>query len=276
MRSTIIATSAALICSLLIGCGSPSEVVEDEAVPTDTMAPLGYPGNPVSSNSDWEPVIEEFDGVKMALVPVGCFKMGREFGEADEKPVHEQCFNEPFYIDVYEVTFRQYSENAPTGSEDKPARFVSWLEASEFCQSRGGRLPSEAEWEYAARGPDDLFFPWGNSPLSTDYGVFWYPQSFGSPSVAIGGRKPLGISWIGAYDLIGNVWELTSSIYKPYPYDPDDGREVVGEKDSESARVIRGGSFRTSLKEELYSTSRKVFSPQKSDEYTGFRCVSTE
>jgi sulfatase modifying factor 1 len=273
MRSIIIVTSASLICCLLVGCGSPSEVVEVEAVPTDTMAPLGYPGNPVTSNSDWEPVIEEFNGVKMALVPVGCFNMGRELGEEDEKPVHEQCFNEPFYIDVYEVTYRQYSENGPTESEDKPVRFVNWFEALAFCQSRGGRLPSEAEWEYAARGPDDLFFPWGNSPLSADYGVFWYPQTFGSPSIAISGSKPLGVSWIGAHDLIGNVWELTRSIYQPYPYAPNDGREVDGENDTESSRVTRGGGFSTSQREQLYPTYRKSFSPARSDEFTGFRCI---
>ena len=75
---------------------------------SDTAVPIGFPGNPVTANDDWTPLIEEFDGVQMALVPAGCFMMGSESGEDDELPVHQQCFEQPFWIDVTEVTNAQF------------------------------------------------------------------------------------------------------------------------------------------------------------------------
>jgi formylglycine-generating enzyme required for sulfatase activity len=127
----------------------------------------------VISNGEWEPYIQEFDGVKMALVQAGCFMMGSEDGESTEKPVHEVCFDEPFWIDVYEVTNELYGSAASGNNtwgnycgsrsrfDDQPRICINWSETAAYCESHGARLPTEAEWEYAARGPDSLRYPWG-------------------------------------------------------------------------------------------------------------------
>jgi hypothetical protein len=148
----------------------------------------------VTTNDEWTPVIETFGGVDMALVPTGCFMMGSSEEEIDvacelrgdglsgtgcdrddfedEKPQHEQCFDEPFWIDVTEVTNGQYGSEGGFSGDNRPRESVEWAEAEAHCQSRGARLPTEAEWEYAARGPDGLIFAWGDEfvPDNVVYG----------------------------------------------------------------------------------------------------------
>ena len=114
------------------------------------------------------------------------------------------------------------------------------------------RLPSEAEWEYAARGPDSLLFPWGNE---FDRPVLNFCDlRCGSPGADSGasdgyaltgpvGSYPGGASWVGALDMAGNLWEWTSGLPYDYPYRADDGREVGAEVDSSSFRTLRGGAW---------------------------------
>ncbi len=129
------------------------------------------------ANDQWEPVTETFDGALMAMVPPGCFIAGstaeQEGYAADElfdvrswyeneQPAHEQCLDELFWIDVYQVTNEQYGLLRRIPSDDPPRETADWFEASVHCESRGSRLTTKAEWEYAARGPDGLICPWGN------------------------------------------------------------------------------------------------------------------
>lgn len=119
---------------------------------------------------------------------------------------------------------------------DHPVRHVSWQDAQAFCQWAKVRLPSEAEWEKAARGTDSLAFPWGNQAPTSELCNF---SNYVSDTTPVG-HYPKGASPYGILDMAGNEWEWTSSQYKAYPYDPKDGRENLID---EAPRVLRGGSF---------------------------------
>lgn len=221
----------------------------------------------VIHNDEWTPVIREFGGVPMALVPAGCFLMG-SYDEPDERPPHQVCFERRFWIDVYEVTNGQFGSAGTWTSGGLPREMVSWLDAVAHCARRNARLPTEAEWEYAARGPDSLAYPWGNI-FNPDLVVF--DDNSGARTNPVGSR-PGGASWVGALDMSGNVWEWTSSLYMPYPYDPSDGREVSPGLDSTSERVMRGGSW-GSLQEFTRAAARLRKSPDTATFFDGFRCV---
>src|SRR5262249_44722350 len=153
-------------------------------------------------------------------------------------------------IDRYEVSNTQYPGSGTAFSgRNFPREEVSWFDAKAFCEQRLARLPTEAEWEYAARGPSNLIYPWGNKfdPLKVNICDAECPDSglTNGPDDGYQWTSPVGryenASWVGAYDLIGNVNEWVSSIYKDYPYDATDGRENPDDHDSD--RVVRGSSW---------------------------------
>jgi formylglycine-generating enzyme required for sulfatase activity len=198
-------------------------------------------------------------------VPAGCFMMGSDQGNPDERPVHQQCFDRPFWIDVTEVTNARFGSAWDSSGDDYPREAVKWFHARDYCKDRGTRLPTEAEWEYAARGPNSLRYPWGDTFEGNN---LVYSGNSNGHSAPVGGRQG-GVSWVGALDLVGNVWEWVSSIYRPYPYDASDGREDAS--DQTSIRVWRGGSY-SSYAEFLNPTARRNGDP--SWEYNnGFRCA---
>ncbi len=190
----------------------------------------------------------------------GKVKKEHEFIYRAELPQHEVELPE-YRIGKYPVTNLEYQrfvregkhrspegwagDAYPEGKGDHPVVSVSWDDTRAFCdwltektgKARNYRLPSEAEWEKAARGTDGRIYPWGND---------WDPQRANSADGGPGGTtpvgqdSPLGDSPCGAADLAGNVWEWTQSEYKPYPYVAADGRENLGEA---SRRVLRGGAF---------------------------------
>lgn len=240
----------------------PSVVEED---PVDVFE---FAQNGVTSNDEWEPVVQEFDGVAMVLVPAGCFSMGASDAEieyattlagdaswyADERPAHEICFDAPFWIDRYEVSneqFETYSGEADGAGQETdpllPYDSATWQQAHDFCEQRGVRLPTEAEWEYAARGSDSLIFPWGNTfdGSKLNYEGVDDGYEFAAPVTAFEN----GASWVGAQQMSGNVWEFVSTAYGnamgsgqfPYPYQADDGREDLSMQTLR--RGIRGGTW---------------------------------
>jgi formylglycine-generating enzyme required for sulfatase activity len=222
-------------------------------------------------------VIQEFDAIEMVLVPEGCFMMGSDDGEPDEMPVHEQCFEHAFWIDRNEVSNAQYGSADDSfmcednSAEPDQARIcVNWAEASAHCESRGARLPTEAEWEYAARGPDSLVYPWGNEFVH-DFVVYQNTSNFVVGPV---GSRPGGVSWVGALNMSGNVEEWVSTIYDPsaypYPYSSDDGREDLA--DTDAMRVQRGGSY-GAPERFLRAADRRQSSPSSISNSTGFRCA---
>jgi formylglycine-generating enzyme required for sulfatase activity len=283
---------------------SPTAISTATAMPGLVGTPISLGFEPVTRNDDWTPYIEELDGVEMALVPAGCFEMGttdeqlddamRQCEEVrgagscerswyqDEQPVETQCFDEPFWIDVYEVTNVQYGSSGNWSGDELPREHVNWADAVAHCESRGARLPTEAEWEYAARGPDGLVFPWGDlferalvnsCDRSCEFNMIGTRADDGYANTAPVGSYAGGASWVGAMDMSGNVWEWTSSIYMAYPYSATDGREVDGITDSSSRRVLRGGSWFHSGSDLLRCAARYEVSPDYRDYVVGFRCA---
>lgn len=259
----------------------------------------------VTANDVWEPFIQVFDQIEMALVPAGCFQMGNNEGFAEEQPAHEICFSEPFWIDLTEVTVLQFSnflngQPEPVESyhgwlvfegsfnndyhyqlaqedshwyplyreENRALEHVTWIGASDYCSWRGARLPTEAEWEYAARGPESYLYPWGNELIMDNFFI----SKGKKPEV---GSIPQGASWVGALDMAGSQFEWTSSLYKPYPYQSDDGREVSFEVDDTSKRVFRGCPWYHSDQQfdNISATARFEGFPDFAFWYHGFRCA---
>jgi formylglycine-generating enzyme required for sulfatase activity len=225
----------------------------------------------VSSNAGWTPYTQTFNGVEMVLVPKGCFMMGSDDGGSDEKPVHEVCFDAPFWIDRYEVTNEQYGS---TGCEtyssapDEPRNCVDWYDAHDFCEGRDARLPTEAEWEYAARGPDSLTYPWGNDFIGENV---VYGSNSNNHTANVGSR-PAGASWVDAMDMSGNLWEWTNSFDEDYPYNADDGREQDTGDRTNVFRVLRGGSFYFDA-DAARAAYRYSDFPNSGDGGYGFRCA---
>ncbi|CAG1015676.1 serine/threonine-protein kinase PpkA [Anaerolineae bacterium] len=267
---------------------TPSHTPTITPTPAPTLIPVGM------SNTVWTPVTQDFDGVNMVLVPAGCFMMGSSEEQIEyayelakkynpdfkreqfdnEKPTHMICFDRPFWIDRTKVTqaqFKRFGGKAATTSyftgDNRPRENITWFEARDFCTQRGARLPTEAEWEYAARGPEGLIYPWGNTFVANNV-VYYYNSNGQTANV---GSRPGGVSWVGALDMSGNVWEWVNSLYQPYPYKANDGREST--LDNNSGRVMRGGGwyYRESL---LRAAARTENAPDLRNYYGGgFRCV---
>lgn len=277
-------TALIALCLALGGCGqsTPAPITtltptptDMPATPTSTAAATATAGppteTPVLHNQDWTPEIREFDGVRMARVPAGCFVMGADDQQFDERPATQHCFAHGLWIGVTEVTNGQYGSDGDFQGIERPRTGVSWFDAQAYCAGRGERLPTEAEWEYAARGPDSAIYPWGNDAPG-DKAVY-DETSTDHPFIA--GSKPEGASWVGALDMAGNLWEWVSSIYKPYPYRSDDGREGSGQADSKSERVMRGGAWDYGSAE-LRADVRFHYVPYYYRDDIGFRCARDE
>jgi formylglycine-generating enzyme required for sulfatase activity len=273
----------------------PTPISAATIPPTETPISLGFPGNPVMSNSQWSPVSQMFGNTQMMLVPAGCFIMGstdedRETAVqqcllvvnenscrtlvADEYPQALTCFEQPFWIDRTEVTNRA----SGAGDNNLPRTNITWRDSQAYCKGLGGRLPTEAEWEYAARGPDGLNYPWGNqfdgsllNYCDASCQFNWQDSTFNdNQSVAAEvGSYASSASWVGALDMGGNVWEWTSSLYWNYPYSPSDGRENPA--DTTSLRTLRGGSWNWISADAR--TSGRDDPIQDSSDWYGFRCA---
>ena len=273
IAAAVITGLFAVLAAFIALSGGSNETPDVDATITPTLRPVDVALERARSfnggNDDWSPFSAVFDDVEMVLVPAGCFDMGSEDGNSDEQPIHEVCFDEPFWIDKYEVTNDQYGSvgcSDWSSEPDQPRNCVTWFEASDHCEARNTRLPTEAEWEYAARGPDALVYPWGNE---------WNPDNANWSDTSPDGTFtvdsfPQGASWVGALDMSGNLWEWTSSLREDYPYDETDGREDLANRSP--VRVVRGGSF-INGQNALRAAFRNVGNTYDDGSGVGFRCV---
>lgn len=223
------------------------------------------------------------DGTPAMLVPAGKFTMGDD----DSSPLR-LLFIDAFYMDRYETTtsrYRKFLESAGAGNEpdfwdeiagkdsdDMPVIGVSWNEANAYCRWAGKRLPTEAEWEKAARGTDQRPFPWGQAPPAPDRANYQNtaPGPYESALTPVGayaaGKSPYGVD-----DLAGNVSEWVADWYSE-SFTSDDVYNSRGPSDGEK-KVIRGGG-RYDPPSRLSSAARWFASPETRSADIGFRCAS--
>ena len=269
------------------------------ATPTSTPDPrLGVGSTRVSP----------IDGMVMVYVPPGEFLMGAGPDEPNaflwEGPQHA-ILQGAYWIDRTEVTYQmfarflnavgqlpgedtswfdanaeglrlQYVDSAwspSPGYGERPVALVSWFAADAYCAWAGRRLPTEAEWEKAARGTDGRRYPWGDlaptCELATYSGCVYEPPGEMVMGTSPVGMDPQGASTYGALDMAGNVWEWISSQPFDYPYDPEDGREDTGPA---AERALRGGAFLDPA-EHMRTSERLSSNPDSAASYIGFRCA---
>jgi formylglycine-generating enzyme required for sulfatase activity len=235
-------------------------------------------------------------------VPAGCFQMGSDPAKdkaaaKEEQPMHEVCITHGFWLDQFLVTNAAYDQFVKDGGYTKneywspdgwkwlqtnrikgpqnAAKFsdpnhprigVSWYEADAYARWRGGRLPTEAEWEYAARGPKSPIYPWGDTWDKTRANV-------NSAGVTVVVTYAQGKSWVGAFDMSGNVWQWVSDWYLDTYYEQmvkDDPQGPPGA----GSHTLRGGAWDYT---ETYarSANRYDLAPDSRGFDIGFRVVTS-
>jgi formylglycine-generating enzyme required for sulfatase activity len=228
------------------------------------------------------------DSSLMVLIPAGEFDMGCNEGLEDEKPVHKVSLK-PFYIDIYEVTNAQYQKFVDETGYKKPAHWtnntlnapnqpvvsVTWYDAVEYCKWAGKRLPTEAEWEKAARGGlIGKFYPWGDKITRDDanyYGVDG--KDFWEFTAVVGSTTPNGY---GLYEVAGNPQEWCADFYDANYYSVSPAENPKGPK-SGKTYVIRGGAWNEEYRNNkdfgLRVAARRHADPYEATIDTGFRCA---
>jgi formylglycine-generating enzyme required for sulfatase activity len=248
--------------------------------PTPTFAPTATPA-PVQAGATPAPVAAI--NTEMVDIPAGAFPMGSANGGPDAKPVH-QVDVPAFKMDKFEVTnadfkkfvdatsFKTDSEKAgdtdtwqtyAKGKDLNPVVKVSFNDAELFCKWAGKRLPTEAEWEKAARGTDGRAFPWGNDYDPKKANV----KESGLRTTTVVGSFGAGASPYGVQDMAGNVWEWTSSAPTPYP-----GGVTTGKLFTPNTRIARGGGW-FDIKDQVASYARNSYVLVSANDDLGFRCA---
>jgi formylglycine-generating enzyme required for sulfatase activity len=214
----------------------------------------------------------------MVEVPGGAFTMGADLVPAgDEGPAHEVML-QAYRTDKYEVNNAAYRRCVDAAvcdepqdlrfyddlaAADQPVVFVTWYQAGDFCRWQGGRLPTEAEWEKAARGVHGLSYPWGNTPQLANLNA---GMQFDSALPV--GSFPGGASPYEALNMAGNVWEWTDDWYLPYA-----GSQFQSDLFGRKYKVVRGGSWNHPI-EDARTFHRDIAHPDRALAVLGFRCAA--
>jgi len=249
--------------------------------PPPTPTPIPVSGPTPAPDVTAAPT-EEIE-IPMVAIPAGEFTMGNDAGDDDEKPAHT-VFVDAFEMDQFEVTNEQFqafveesgylteaeqageSFNWRAFAEAKPKHpvvLVTWNDAVAYCEWQGKRLPTEAEWEKAARGMEGFVYPWGNEWATEKANT----EESGCRGTTIVGSYPAGASPYGVMDMAGNVSEWTSDWYEAYP-----GSSFRSSYFGKKYRVIRGGGW-FSEAHLVRTTERSASSVELRNDDVGFRCV---
>jgi formylglycine-generating enzyme required for sulfatase activity len=263
-------------------------ISSSQIIPSETaLLTPGISPSPFVFNDPHPDASDHIDayGVPMRLVPAGEFPMGSNNGESDERPVHTVHLDS-YYIDKYEVTNAFYKACADAGVcqppqnpssftlhnfygkpeyDNHPVMFMSWNMAKTYCEWRGAKLPTEAQWEKAARSTDERTYPWGEE---IDQTFAKYEQD-GGPSAV--GSYEIGKSPYGTYDMAGNVAEWVEDWYSQtfYANSPVSNPSGPG---SGVYRVHRGGTW-YDVKEKVRTSERSFYMPDDVLDGFGFRCA---
>jgi serine/threonine protein kinase/formylglycine-generating enzyme required for sulfatase activity len=258
------------------------DVISDRSTLDTTSTHVATATPELGIGATWE---RPADGMTMHYIPAGEFKMGSDDGEKDEKPLHT-VYLDAYWIDQTEVTNTMYAQcwqektcNLPTDDKyirsyeyrNHPVVYISWEDASTYCEWTGTRLPTEAEWEKAARGNINGGYPWGSV-------INWTYANYNGNE---GNTQPVGVysrsrNVYGLDDMAGNVWEFTADWYSSdyysisptrNPTGPEQGDLLLGDR-----RVVRGGSW-GSTADDLRVFSRHLFDPTSTAYTFGFRCA---
>lgn len=256
--------------------GNPISVSAD-SLPPGMSVPMYYPKSRLADEPN-----------EMILIPSGEFIRGTNERLADEGPEHVVHLHE-YFIDKFEVTnlqYKRYVDDAgrrapdhfnerqvPDGKADHPVTFVDWKNAKAYCEWAGKRLPTDIEWEKAARGEDGRTFPWGNVFVmhNANTPVRWETLGEEGDTSPVGAFEA-GKSSYGIYDASGNVWEWTDAWYLAYPNNTRK-TENYGKK----YRTLKGGSwwdcsfYKCGISAPVYN--RSFFNPKVKNSSFGFRCA---
>ena len=239
----------------------------------------------------------------MVLIPEGEFTMGSDIGHDDEKPVHT-AYLDAFYIDRHEVTNAQYGACVDAGVCDPPGSavsysgnlyyytslydnypvvHVSWYDAQTYCTWAGKKLPTEAQWEKAARGTDGRIYPWGNewdgdrlnycdANCPFNYKDTNSDDEF-EDKAPVGSYSPEGDSPYGVSDMAGNVWEWVADWYDADYYGAGEARNPQGPASGEY-KVLHGSSWDTT-RDNVRCAYRYRYNPDYEADNVGFRCAKS-
>jgi formylglycine-generating enzyme required for sulfatase activity len=260
---------------------APPTVEGETAIPTAAPTAAGPTATPAPTRTT-RPAATPTSGPSnkpnTVYIQGGPFILGSNSGLEDETPQQESVLS-GYNIDIYPVTNAEYKEFVdaaghdlprnwkegafPEGMDDHPVIWVTWHDAEAYCDWAGKRLPTEYEWEKAARGEDGRTYPWGDAFDQSKCNT----QESGEKGTVAVGSYPEGISPSGAHDMAGNVWEWTVDWYQGYR-----GTLYELSRYGETFKVLRGGSW-FDAQDAVRTTVRKSFDPNQGFSTIGFRCA---